>query len=173
MTGACFRSRNEACSRSGCCMFRLPSVHCGFPVHVPDTGMRHPSQYVRQALAEMDDSVAALTRHAKRCCRCRSTSPIGITNGSPRGRVACSFLAWSADRNEGGSPMKITRTDVLVAILASVRRVRRSKGSCSRLKRASGGSRRWSQPQSRSYRPLEFSRRHTGWPAASHAESHH
>ena len=41
-------------------MFRLPGVHCGFPVHVPDTGMRHPSQYVRQALAEVDDSVAVL-----------------------------------------------------------------------------------------------------------------
>jgi len=28
-----------------------PGVHCGFLMHVPDTGMRHPSQSVRQALA--------------------------------------------------------------------------------------------------------------------------
>src|SRR5215471_11277889 len=41
MTGASFRSRNEPCSRSGCCMFRLSGVHCGFLMHVPDTGTRH------------------------------------------------------------------------------------------------------------------------------------
>jgi hypothetical protein len=51
MTRASFRSRNRACSRSGCCMFRLPGVHCGFLMHVPDTGTRHLSQSVRQALA--------------------------------------------------------------------------------------------------------------------------
>ena len=50
MTGACFRSRNGACSRSGCCMFPLPGVHCGFLMRVPDTGMRHPSQSVKSLL---------------------------------------------------------------------------------------------------------------------------
>src|SRR6266404_6114722 len=36
------------------------------------------------------------------------------------GRAPCSFLVCSADRHDGDKPMKITRKDVLVAIITNV-----------------------------------------------------